>query len=172
MHPHGLQSLSEGANTALLTLAAKTALNIDSALVSITRTFLLKRVRYWLMVEALTTNNGPIVVGLNFGNASIQEVTAGMNVTNTVGPADVTQSLTQDEAWKIIRNSVEYMKLAGGSTTHLQTSGRWHTMPGKGIPLQADSGVAAFVFNCDTTALDTGAQIKGVIEYQGVWLRD
>ena len=173
MHPHGLVTLSESVNTTLSTLGAKTALDIEVALTALEHTFLLKRVRYWLHLENMVPSEGPILVGMAAGNTAVNEITSGMAITNTVGPNDVTQTLSQDEAWKIYRNTLEMLTYDGEGVGDLRTSGRWHRFPGRGIPALRPSGFRSFVFNADVAALaDTNtALIKGLIEYQGVWLR-
>lgn len=178
MHPHGLVSLTEAVNTSLSTLAAKTALDINTDLSSLNTSFLLKRIRYFLTLENMVESEGPILVLASQGDAAANDVTSGMGVTNTVGPSDVTQSITQDQAWKVIRESVEMLQWTGEGVADLQSTGRWHRMPGKGIPMLAggdvNGGIRYSVFNADVAALaDTNsAIIKGMIEIQGVWLRD
>lgn len=173
---HGLVSLTENVSASPSTLAARTALDIETALTALTTAFLLKRVRYFLMLDSLVKDEGPFLVGLAQGNASVAEITAGMNVTNTVGPGDVTQVLTQDQAWLIVRDSLEQMMPEGDAGDNWLTSGKWINMPGRGIPLGSNSaigGIRAFLFNADNAALsDTNtSNIHGIIEYQGVWLR-
>ncbi len=175
MHPHGLVSLTEEVNAALSTLAAGATLDLDIALASLETDFLLKRVRYFLQVENLVPSEGPLLIGVAFGNTSIAESALGMKITNTVGPHDVTQSLGQDEAWKIIRASLEMLRWDGEGVGDMISRGTWHKMPGKGIPCPSGTsigGLRVFIYNADTAALaDTNtAIVKGIIEYQGVWL--
>ncbi len=173
MHPHGLQSLTENVdNVALGTLAARNALAIESALTGLTATFLVKRVRYFLALEGLTSDEGPLIIGCANGDATSAELTTAMNVTNTAGPADTTQSLTQDQAWIILRETLEALDTHDGVGVRADTTGKWHTMPGRGIPMPEGQGIQCFIFNADSSALTTGALVKGLIEYQGVWLRD
>ncbi len=171
-HPHGLISLNPGVNTVLSTLASKAALTVDQTLAGLTSAFLLKRVRYMLDIENVVAGEGPLIVGLAQGDLNDAEIAAGMIVTNTVGPEDMTQVLTQDNAWKILRATLERAIYTGDGIGDLMLSGRWHNMPGRGIPFPERSGIRAFVFNADVAALaDTNTAVcKGLIEYQGVWL--
>ncbi len=172
MHPHGLVSLNAGVNTNLVTLASKAALTIDQTLAGLVGAFLIKRVRYFLQLEALAAGEGPLIIGVANGDMNDAEIAAGMIASNTVGPEDVTQVLTQDTAWKILRETLEQVESRNQSSTKLSTNGLWHTMPKRGIPMPRDGGMRTFVFNADTAALTTGAVAKGHVEYQGVWLRD
>ncbi len=176
MHPHGLVSLTEEVNKALSTLAASDALDLDLALGQLTTTFLIKRVRFFLKAVGVTAEEGPLLIGMASGNTSIAEIELGMQITNTVGPQDTTQTLSQDEAWKIYRNTIEMLRPEAVETT-LYSSGKWINFPGRGIPALGAQGSGAggfrsWVFNAGTAALTTGAVVKGIIEYQGVWLRD
>ncbi len=160
----------EVADIALSTLAARTALLLDGDFTTFNRTFLAKRVRYYLLVTDLTAFEGPFTVGLSPGNASIPEITDAMTKRNTIGPSDVTQTLTED-AWKnVIQDSVESLQYAD-SSGFAQTSGKWHVLGGgKGIPFVESGGWTLNIFNADNAALTTGGICKGVYQVQGVWL--
>ncbi len=158
-------------DVALGTLAQRTALQIEGDFTGISATFLMKRVRYLVKLENITSGEGPFAVVLA-GDATAAEAAAGVTEGNTSGPSDRTQMLTQDTSWNIIQDSLELLKDNGADTIQ-QTSGRWHTVGGKkGIPFPEGSGWQAVVVNLDNAALTTGAIMKGVIQYQGVWLRD
>lgn len=177
MHPHGLVSLTSQVNATLGTLAAKAALNLDVTLQNLTKTFLLKRYRAILRIKDLTAEEGLFLIGLAPGNAGISEIQLGMLITNTIGPEDVTQTLSQDEAWKIYRNTLQMPKKSGGPAAVEQVvEYDWIDFPGRGIPAiggtTGTGGFRAFIYNADTASLTTGATVTGLIEYQGVWLRD
>ncbi len=156
-------------NVALSTLAARTSLNIMSTFGAITNAFLVKRVRYFLMLHSVTTDEGPFIVGLAHGNATAAEMTAALTEANTTGPEDLTQTLTEDNAWVIWWNTVERLLPPDSGGEH-HSSGQWHAL-GKGMPALEAVGAQAFIANLDGTALTTGAEIQGMIQMQGVWLR-
>ncbi len=156
-------------NIALSTLGSKTALSLGSTMAAITTPLLMKRIRYFLMLHSVTTDEGPFIVGLASGNASAAEISAAISEANTAGPEDVTQSLSEDNAWVVMWNTVEFLQPAdSGGEYH--SKGEWHSL-GKGMPAQEAVGFQAFIANLDGTALTTGAEVQGSIQVQGVWLR-
>ncbi len=160
-------------NVALSTLAALTAILADSTFSSLTATFLMKRIRYFLRLEGVTADEGPFVIVASPGNASIPEITDALVKNNTSGPQDVTQTLTEDAVWAgAYQDSLEFMRPDGGpAVTSYSTSGEWHSLGGgKGLPAVEGSGWTLNIFNADGTALTTGAVLKGTYQVQGVWL--
>ncbi len=156
-------------NVALGTLAARTSLILETVLVSILSPFLVKRVRYFVKLHSVTTDEGPFIVGLAAGNATVGEITVALNEANSSGPEDISQSLTEDNAWVIWWNTVEKL-LPVDSGGEAESAGEWHSL-GKGMPALEAAGVKMFVANLDGTALTTGAEIQGFYQLQGVWLR-
>ncbi len=170
MHPHGLISLTEGVDSVPLgTLAARTALAIETGLINWDDSFLLKRVRFWLKITGVTADEGPHLVFVTSGDVAASEATAGMVVTNATGPSGVTENLTQDTAWVIMRDTVRMMRPIHSDTEKYLTGG-WIKLKGKGIPTR--SGVRTWIFNAQDAAFTTGSVVEGLIEYQGVWLND
>ncbi len=157
------------ADIALSTLAARTALQVSAQFVAITATFLMKRVKYFLKISGLTDGEGPILVGLARGDMSAGEISAALVERNTAGPTDTTQSLTEDVSFSIHQNSVRMGKQDGDSTNVYFD---YEFSLGKGVPWGEGAGWQLFVFNADNAALTTGAVIKGIAQYWGVWLRD
>ncbi len=154
-------------DVALGTLTANTALFLSQSFNAITATFLMKHADINLQVEGLTADEGPFLVGICNGNATITEVTTAMNEANTIGPDDVTQQLTQDNAWVVYQKGVRPMiPLSGGTQAYLHAS----MSLGKGIPWAEGSGWNWFIYNADPAALTTGGVVKGRIRSQGVWL--
>ncbi len=91
---------------------------------------------------------------------------------NTVGPADVTVALTQDNAWVVYQNTVQPF-ITRGDGTEAQTDGSWVAFGGKnGIPAIENGGWQIFAFNAGQGALTTGSNVSGNIQIQGVWLND
>ncbi len=151
----------------LSTMAANAALAIDPDFAALTASFLVKRVRYNFQIEGLTADEGPFTVALAAGNASAAEAADGFNSRNTAGPADLTQSLTQDQPWTVFQNSIAYFEPFTSTSQRLQTD--WISL-GKGIPAHEGAGWQLFLHNADNAALTTGAVIKGTYIVQGVWL--
>ncbi len=157
-------------DVALSTLGARSALQIANDFSAITATFLMKRVRYMLLLDAVTAGEGSFCVALAQGDTSAVEASQGFTEGNTAGPSDRTQMLTQDNSWNVIQDSVEFLRPAA-VVADWESDGEWHSL-GKGIPFPEGSGWQAVIMNLDNAALTTGAIIKGIIQYQGVWLRD
>ncbi len=159
-------------NVLLGTLASRTALQIAADFSAITATFLMKRVRYLLYLTDVTADEGPFCVALAQGDTSAVEASRGVTEGNTAGPSDRTQMLTQDESWNIVQDSLEFLEPTAG-VADWSSDGDWHVLGGgKGIPFPEGAGWQAVIINLDADALTTASQIKGVIQYQGVWLRD
>ncbi len=156
-------------NVALGTLGIRTALALSTQFNAITATFLMKRIRYNGMIDSTTNGEGPFFIGVAQGNATVGEITNAMNEANTAGPDDVTQSLTQDNSWVVLQNSVRPFKQTDGADN-------WYVNEevslGKGIPFAEGSGWQVFIYNADADALTTGGNVKGMAHHWGVWLRD
>lgn len=173
-HPHrGLvQQAMLVEAVALGTLAARTAIVLNSDFNAITATFLMKRIRYLLQLVGRTANDDQIIIGLAKGNASIAEIASAMIENNTAGPDDVTQSLTEDTSFVVYQNTVSVLLPNGGGAEAAPKLG-WSAVGGrKGIPAQEGSGFQLFAFNAGAGALATGSSINGIAHVQGVWLRD
>ncbi len=154
-------------NLALSTLTGNTAIFLSQSFNAITATFLMKHADVQLYLEGITADEGPFMIGICNGNATITEVTTAMNEANTIGPDDVTQQLTQDNAWVVYQKGVRNMiPLSGGTQWYLSAS----FSLGKGIPWAEGSGWNWFLYNADPSTLTTGGVCKGRIRTQGVWL--
>lgn len=175
--PHGhklvQQSLVVNA-VALGTLAARTAIILNSQLATTFRsTFLAKRVRYLLQYTGRTINDdGPIVVMISKGDLSLSEVTVAMQEHNTLGPSDTTESLTEDTSWAVYQNTVKTFQPRGDGTEAVFDSGWTQFNGSKGIPILEDLGLLVHAYNTGAGALTTGGAINGIVQIQGVWLRD
>ncbi len=174
-HPHSdlvNQSLVVDAQ-ALSTLAGRTAIILNTNVsTTIQNAFLMKRIRYLLqMVGRTTDDDGPLVVGLAKGDATIAEIATAMIEHNTIGPSDTTETLTEDNAWVVYQNTVVPFLYRGGNSTGQIPPG-WMDIEGrKGIPALEDQGFQLFVYNAGSGALSTGVSINGICQVQGVWLR-
>ncbi len=174
--PHGHKLVHQNLvvdAVALGTLAGRTALNLNNGFINPESSFLIKRYRYLLQLVGRTiTDDGPVAVVLNHGNASITEIGNAITEINSVGPADVSQVQTEDNAWAIYQNTLTAFTLRGDGTEGLLMT-EWQSPGGKnGIPALESSGVAVSVVNLRSGALATGSSINGIVQLQGVWLRD
>ncbi len=173
-HGHALVQQSLVVNdVALGTLGSRTAIALNATMGSLTQGFLLKRYRYLLQIAGKTVgDDGPIVVLMNKGDATLAEINSAMIENNTAGMDDTTQVLTQDEAWTVYQNTVNAFVLTGDGTEGTMVS-EWKPFGGKnGIPALEGQGFAVHAFNCGSGALTTGATVNGLVQVQGVWLRD
>ncbi len=174
-HGHGLvqQSLNVD-KVALSTLGARSAIQLNSQMTSPATSFLMKRIRYFLQLTGRTTaDDGPILIGVARGDATIAEIEASMNERNTNGPEDITSMLDQDLAWIVYQNTVVPMIVRGDQTFMQMDSYDWQKFGGKnGIPALEATGLQIFAYNSGVGALVTGAEINGQAYLQGVWLRD
>ncbi len=160
-------------SVALGTLGARTALTLNATLSALTATFLMKRVRYFLQLTGRTANDdGPLLVFLNHGDATASEVAAAMIEANTSGPEDVTQSLTQDETWIVYQNTVRAIKIDALAAEGQLITGWIDLNRKKGIPAVEGAGVTCSILNGGSAALATGSLVNGIVQMQGVWLRD
>ncbi len=168
MGPLTIQNLTVS-DIALGTLGARTAAVLSSQFgTSINRTFLIKRVKYALMLSGITAGEGPFTIGLAPGDASLGEIAAAYDEINTVGPSDLTQERTQDNVWNIIQNS--WVQPEFESTAVIAELHEEITL-GKGMPAVENAGVQLALFNHDAAALTTGAVVKGTVQLWGVWLK-
>ncbi len=173
-HPHNSLVVQAGSftGTALGTLAARTALALNTVFNALTATFLGKRWRGTALIIGVDESDGPFSLLIAPGNATVAEVTSAMIENNTGGPDDVTQSLTEDTSFVVVRNAVVDM-VPVGDAAPTKWFAKWDMRLGsKGIPFPEGSGFSVYIFNRDTQALETGSSIQGMFEVWGVWLRD
>ncbi len=158
---------------ALATLGGRSSLQLSNNFAGITATFLMKRARAFVQLVGRTlTDDGPILIGWARGDASTTEINTAMTEGNTAGPADTTQSLTQDNPWVVYQNTVRAIPLGGDGTEGTLDTG-WMDFGGKnGIPAAEGSGWQLFAYNAGSGALATGSSLNGLAHTQGVWLRD
>ncbi len=172
-HGHGLVSQQLSFDTvALGTLSSRNDVIVNTAFSTPTNAFLCKRIRYFAQLVGRTAaDDGPIVIGCAHGDASVAEIAAAMNERNVNGPDDITNMLSQDDAWAVYQNTVTPFVI-GAELTEGQTKSHWINFGGKGIPIHEGSGLVVFAFNCGSGALTTGSSVNGLAHLQGVWLRD
>ncbi len=172
MHPHGIVHQSEDvAGISLSTMAARSTLQVANDFDGITATFLMLRMRYFLGLEGITADEGPIGMIINHGDAVAGEVQNAINHQNVSGPEDLTQMIAQADTLAAIHNSMRMFKMYDGGTRGQLHTG-WIKMGKKGIPFPEGKGWSAHLYNADSVALTSGGLVKGIIQYQGVWLRD
>ncbi len=169
-HNHQLVQQNMTINTALSTLASRTALTLNSILNGITNDFLVKQYRMNLhYVGRTAADDGPVIVCMNKGDATAQEVKEAFDEQNTAGPDDTTQMLTQDRVWTVYQNTVHSFRMYSNTEGNIDTG--WIPFGGKnGIPIIEGVGLAVHAFNSGGGALTTGGTIAGSIWLRGVWL--
>ncbi len=130
------------------------------------------RYRYMLQLSARTVpDNGPIAVIIARGDATLAEIQSSLQESNTVGPKDLTQMLTQDQKWASYGTTLMQMRPSGNGTEAFIDSG-WRNFGGKGIPALEDTGFQVVAWNSGSAALTTGSSIDGSVWVEGVWLND
>ncbi len=156
---------------ALGTLAARTALSIGASFTTaLQRSFLMKHWKGSILIKGVTAGEGPFAIALGPGGASAAEATQAINEGNTVGPSDITQLRTQDNALNIFQKTLLYLKPVGGpAPTEWYLT--WDMSLGRGFPGLEGQGWTTWVFNLDGSALITGAVANGTSQIQGVWLQ-
>ncbi len=156
-------------DVALSTLASRTAIQLSTQFsTTIARSFLVKRIKYFLLISSITGGEGPFTACLAPGDASLAEIAAAYDDVNSVGPQDTTQERTQDNVWNIWQNSVRQFESKANATEaelHVEIP------MGKGMPALENQGVQLVLFNHDGAALTTGAVVKGTVQLWGVWLK-
>ncbi len=173
-HPHS--SLVQQAGTinalALDTLAARVAILANTAFNNIQSPFLLKQVRYFVqMVGRTLADDGPVLIGVARGDATIAEIAAALLEGNTNGPEDLTETLTQDVIQAVYMNTVVPFVMRGDGTEGILDT-KWINFGGKnGIPTLENVGFSVFAFNAGSGALTTGSSLNGIFQIRGVWLR-
>ncbi len=156
-------------NVALGTLAGETAILLSSQMATtIDRAFLVKKIKYFLKLSGVTAGNGPFLIGLSSGDASLAEVAAAFTEINTVGPSDTSQERTQDNVSNVWQNSWRQPEdKANGQILELHAE----VSLKKGMVARENQGVGLHLWNADPDALDTGAIVKGIVQLWGVWLK-
>ncbi len=129
------------------------------------------RMRYALGLEGVTADEGPIGVLMHKGDASGTEVQNGINHKNTAGPDDTTQMANQSDSMITFNDTLRMFRMYDGGTRGQLHTG-WIKLAKRGIPMPEGTGWAVSAYNADSSALTTGALVKGIVQYQGVWLRD
>ncbi len=173
-HGHGLVSQQLELDTiALATLAARAALAVNTQFNNPTASFLMKHIRYFVQLEGRTAiDDGPILIGCANGDANVSEIAAAMNERNVNGPDDITNMLSQDNAWVVYQNTVVPLVIQG-DVSRGQVKSDWMNFGGRnGIPAIKGSGMQIFAYNSGSGALSTGSTVNGIAQIQGVWLRD
>ncbi len=157
-------------NVALGTLSPGARLAISTAFQGITQGFLMKKIRYMLFLEGITSSEGPFAVCLSPGDASDAEVANAISAVWTTDEHDTTARLSQENQWNIIQSSLKMLqpqRTAGEDAWIIED-----VSLGKGIPFGEDTGWTPNILNLDPSALTTGASLKGLIQFYGVWLKD
>ncbi len=108
------------------------------------------------------------MLGLANGSASTTEINNALNNVNP-DPDDATSYAIAANKKLILYQSLLMLDGRADVVTRMETR---IGSPGKGIPLNEDTGIQLFAFNYDSAALTTGASVKGMYTLEGVWLND
>ncbi len=157
-------------NSALGTLSPGARLNLSTAFQGITQGFLMKKIRLFLFIEGITSSEGPFAFALSAGDVSDAEAANALTTAWTTDEHDTTAKLSQVNQWNILQSSLKMFqpqRTAGEDAWLIEDISL-----GKGIPFGEDTGWTPNLFNLDPSALITGASIKGLIQFYGVWLKD
>ncbi len=153
-------------SAALSTLASQTVLQIeaqhDSEMIA---SFLLKKVHVMSVLRGLTDLEGPVMIGMAQGSASVTAIKSALERI-LLGPDKAVQVPDMVVLWETVRmfpvqSSDEFVldeviKGIGG---------------GKGIPFREDVGFQWFAYNFDTAdPLSTGAIVDLSVTYWGAFL--
>ncbi len=164
-------------DVALGTLDARAAIVLNSSLgATLNATFLVQRVKMMLRIsDVQNPDEGPFIACLNNGNNTTGETAAAFTDRNTVGPTDTTQMLTQDAVYQAWQQSVKMFRYSGNSgiaAHHYELFADFRLNKGKGVPAQEESGVSLSLINLANNALGTGANVHGLVQLYGRWMRD
>ncbi len=158
-------------DAAVSTLGAGTALIVNSDFTTnLTRTFLLKQVQYALEVSGGTSGQGPLVVGLAMGLASVAEIGNALEdlVTNPNDPSSqAIAGLKRTVLWETVR----IFQITNAGNQNLINE-KISIGGGKGIPALEEAGLSVFVWNPANASLSTGTLLSGLVILKGVWMND
>ncbi len=150
--------------TALVTLATRTAIIIDSDhSTNLVGTALITKVNAHVYVRDLTTGEGPILIGMARGDATVAEIATALNQQHVQPKNPGDQSAMQNVFFESVVACfnqfpvINYEFKLGG---------------GKGIPMQEGIGWQWFAYNLDSSSLTTGAAAGVQATLYGAWLSD
>ncbi len=165
----GYQTLPETIAVSLGAIAANTALQVNATYGSgLTRPFLLKYFKCLTALEQLVDEQGPILVGLAVGTATVTEIKNAME-DNNPNPDDPSAQAVAAKRKIIFWQSLH---IVDGRTDTVNMHESRLGARGKGIPIMEDNGVQVFLYNADSSALTSGASLRGHYILGGVWLND
>ncbi len=145
------------------TLAAKTALVIESQHNDITSPFMMTHVRGSIVLKAADQGD-TVVVGMAQGNASLTEIKTALEATQKA------RSPSQQAATRKVLHQT-LMTLICRTTAQPDKVFIDEKIGGKkGIPFDEAVGWQWFAYNPDDGAFASGAELLGQMTYNGVWL--
>ncbi len=157
-------------SVSLGTLSPGARLALSTAFQGITQGFLMKKVKVFLFIEGITSSEGPFAFALSPGDVSDAEAANALTAATTTDAHDTSARLSQENQWNIIQSTLKMFqpqRTAGEDAWIME-----EISLGKGIPFGEDTGWTPNLFNLDPSALTTGASVKGIIQFYGIWLND
>jgi len=149
------------------TLGANIAIPIEvSHATGLLNAYLMKKVSALIAVTNLTPGQGPIIVGMARGGASVTEIKTAIENPdvdrNRKGQASVRD---------VLHETLVYLKPNGVADTADKTMVVVSLGGGKGIPFDEGEGWQWFAYNADTAALSTtDPRVHVNVTYWGAWL--
>ncbi len=164
------------AGVALGTLAAKTALKIASSYeaAQMSKKTLLKTSRLRGAIANMTSGQGPILIGLAYGEASVTMIkTALEQVFNPEKGDEGSPMVQQAENRVVLWESLEVIPRVSATAFNLDVfdSGKRVLGGGKGLPFLENVGWQIFVYNLSNAPLTTASTITVLQECWGVFLQ-
>lgn len=162
-----VQILKDITESGLGTLASQTALIVETShATGMLESFLMKKVKATVTLKSMTDNEGPIIVGMARGDASITQIKAALEniqlerdglkqAENRLVCQETLTTLMMDSSGGLAVKEIE-ISLGGG----------------KGIPFGIGDGWQWFVYNADVVGggLTSGGYVNVNATYYGVWL--
>ncbi len=149
-------------------LAPKDVAVVDSALESITRSFLAKQ---WRIIHFGQSGNLAPMFFFGIGGGSAAEQELALETLN-IDPTDPSGFSTWADQHMLIWNSIYVPKMSANENNEVTDSG-WRAFPGKrGFPFTNGNGPVLFAYNVTTTTAGADHLMTGIYMLRGVWLDD
>lgn len=153
--------ITEVVNTSLGALAGQTALKVGSDHeTAMTRAFLAKSVRMQMHWKGATAGEGPLLIGLAQGTASVTKIKSAIEDT----------LLRDDPAVTGSKKDVLHESTVLITTDNPREDREVSLGGGKGIPFHEDLGFQVFAYDVSSGGLTTGSSVRGIATIKGVWL--
>ncbi len=159
---------------ALSTLNTQVALKVMSGYEgdAMQQKTLLKSVRLRGAVSGMTSGEGPVVIGLAYGETSVGSIKIALETVFAPETGASTTQIQQANSRRVLWESITIYQREFQGSFNLDTfdSGRRSLGGGKGLPFMENVGWQVFVYNLSGGNLTTGATISILMEAWGVSL--